>query len=181
MGNKSLISAQQFLRMADFSPAARNDALNFQQLVPSPVMVEISDSGRAGALSRIAAFVAERRGVFRDYLTAVSGSAGRLVFSLIYFVALANALSLADFGLFATASAAGVMLSRLLAFGFISALYRTATVRPNLIGTFTGGFILNAVLSLPLLAAASLGRPSPSSFPARPHFRSSPSSWRRRR
>ena len=103
----------------------------------------------------MSAFIAGRKGVVRDYLTAVSGSAGRLVFSLIYFVALANALSLSDFGLFATASAAGVMLSRLLGFGFISALYRTATVRPNLIGVFTGGFILLAVLSLPLVAAAS--------------------------
>ena len=39
-------------------------------------------------------------------------------------------LSIADFGLFATASATGVMLSRILAFGYITALYRTATVRP---------------------------------------------------
>ena len=87
----------------------------------------------------------------------MSGAGGRLVFSLVYFVALANALSLADFGRFATASAAGVMLSRLLAFGFISALYRTATVRPNLIGTFTAGFLLLALLSLPVLAAAAFG------------------------
>ena len=120
-------------------------------------MADISNRGGVGARHRIGAFLMERRGLIRDYLTAVSGSAGRLVFSLVYFVALANALSLAEFGLFATASAAGVMLSRLLAFGFISALYRTATVRPNLIGVFTGGFILMATLSLPLLAAASVG------------------------
>ena len=118
-------------------------------------MADISNSGAVGVRHRLGAFLSERRGLIRDYLTAVSGSAGRLVFSLIYFVALANALSLADFGLFATASAAGVMLSRLLGFGFISALYRTATIRPNLIGAFTAGFILMAVLSLPLLIAAS--------------------------
>jgi O-antigen/teichoic acid export membrane protein len=47
------------------------------------------------------------------------------------------------------------MLSRILAFGFISALYRIATVRPNLIGTYTGGFILLGMLSLPVLALAS--------------------------
>lgn len=120
------------------------------------VMADISNRGDVGARRRIAAFLLERRDLIRDYLTAVSGSAGRLIFSLVYFVALANALTLADFGLFATASAAGVMLSRLLAFGFISALYRTATVRPNLIGAFTGGFIMMAALSLPLLAAASI-------------------------
>ncbi|RVD69356.1 lipopolysaccharide biosynthesis protein, partial [Mesorhizobium sp. M4A.F.Ca.ET.029.04.2.1] len=45
--------------------------------------------------------------------------------------------------------------SRVLAFGFISALYRTATIRPNLIGTFTAGFLLLGIVSLPVLAAAS--------------------------
>ncbi|TIR42223.1 MAG: lipopolysaccharide biosynthesis protein [Mesorhizobium sp.] len=108
-------------------------------------------------LARIGAFVAERRGLVRDYLSAISGAGGRLVFSLAYFIALANTLSIAEFGMFATASAAGVMLSRILAFGFISALYRTATIRPNLIGTFTAGFLLLGVISLPLLAAASFG------------------------
>jgi O-antigen/teichoic acid export membrane protein len=108
-------------------------------------------------LARIGAFVAERRGLVRDYLSAISGAGGRLVFSLAYFIALANTLSIAEFGMFATASAAGVMLSRILAFGFISALYRTATIRPNLIGTFTAGFLLLGVISLPLLVAASYG------------------------
>jgi O-antigen/teichoic acid export membrane protein len=104
----------------------------------------------------IGVFLAARRGLFLDYLTAVSGSAGRLVFSLVYFVALANTLSIAEFGLFATASASGVMLSRILAFGFISALYRVATVKPRLIGAYTAGFLLLAVLSLPFLGLASL-------------------------
>lgn len=108
-------------------------------------------------LARIRAFVAERRRLVRDYLSAISGAGGRLVFSLAYFIALANTLSIAEFGMFATASAAGVMLSRILAFGFISALYRTATIRPNLIGTFTAGFLLFGAISLPLLAAAAYG------------------------
>lgn len=96
-------------------------------------------------------------GVLRDYMAALSGSAGRLIFSLGYFIALANSLSLADFGLFATASAAGIMLSRILGFGFISALYRTATVRPMLVGVFTGGFLLFALISLPVIAVAAAG------------------------
>ena len=100
-------------------------------------------------------FIVRRAGLVRDYASAISGSAGRLVFSLLYFVALANTLSIAEFGLFATASAAGVMLSRILSFGFISALYRIATVRPRLIGTFTAGFLMMAVLSLPALALAA--------------------------
>lgn len=117
-------------------------------------MTEIGETTHSPKMARIRAFLTSRRGVFRDYFTAISGAGGRLVFSLVYFIALANTLSIADFGLFATASAAGVMLSRIVSFGFISALYRVATVRPNLIGTFTGGFIMLGLLSLPVLALA---------------------------
>lgn len=102
-------------------------------------------------------FLRKRIGLVRDYATAISGSAGRLVFSLVYFVALANTLSIAEFGLFATASATGVMLSRLFAFGFITALYRIATVRPALIGVYTAGFIAMALLSVPVVGLAGLG------------------------
>lgn len=118
-------------------------------------MADLASTERPDTATRLRTFVAERRGLAADYLKAVSGSAGRLVFSLVYFLALANALSLAEFGLFATASAAGVMLARLLAFGFISALYRTATIRPRLIGTFTAGFLLLSLASLPVVAAGS--------------------------
>ncbi|MER9852608.1 MULTISPECIES: lipopolysaccharide biosynthesis protein [unclassified Mesorhizobium] len=120
-------------------------------------MTQASDIPQRRPLARIGSFLAERRGLLRDYFSAISGAGGRLVFSLAYFIALANTLSISEFGMFATASAAGVMLSRILAFGFISALYRTATIRPNLIGTFSAGFLLLGVLSLPLLAAASFG------------------------
>ncbi len=116
-------------------------------------MTQASDIPQRRTLARIGTFVAERRGLVRDYLSAISGAGGRLVFSLAYFIALANTLSIAEFGMFATASAAGVMLSRILAFGFISALYRTATIRPNLIGTFTAGFLL-----LARIVAAGAGR-----------------------
>lgn len=95
-------------------------------------------------------------GLAGGYLAATGGSFGRLVFSLAYFVLLANTLSIAEFGIFATASAAGVMLSRIVGFGMSSPLYRAATVRPRLIGLYAGGFVVAATLSLPVLAAASL-------------------------
>ncbi|MDX8512074.1 lipopolysaccharide biosynthesis protein [Mesorhizobium captivum] len=120
-------------------------------------MTQTSDIPQRRTLARIGHFVAARRKLVFDYFSAISGAGGRLVFSLAYFVALANTLSISEFGMFATASAAGVMLSRILAFGFISALYRTATMRRNLIGTFTAGFLLLGVASLPVLAAASYG------------------------
>lgn len=101
--------------------------------------------------------IADPGRVVRDYLAALSGSGGRLVFSLVYFIVLANTLSIADFGLFATASATGVVLSRILSFGYVSPLYRIATVRPALIGTYMAGFIMMSVLSLPVLAVAAFG------------------------
>ncbi len=96
-------------------------------------------------------------GVLRGYVWALSGSAGRLIISLAYFVAIANALSIADFGLFATASATGIVISRVAALGFSSPLYRIATVKPRLIGAYTAGYMAALVVSLPLaLGAAAL-------------------------
>lgn len=93
--------------------------------------------------------------VFRHYLAMLSGSAGKLIASLIYFVALANSLSISEFGVFATASGAGVVLSRLVALGFNSPLYRISAVKPRLLGAYTAGYILIALLSLPLLFIAA--------------------------
>jgi O-antigen/teichoic acid export membrane protein len=90
--------------------------------------------------------------IVRRYLAALSGAGGRVVISLFYFISLANALSVSEFGLFATASATGVVLSRIIGFGFTSPLYRAATVKPRLIGVFSGGFLFFAALSLPVFA-----------------------------
>ena len=75
-------------------------------------MAEVSAVRQESPFARLVGIVTARRTLLRDYFSAISGSAGRLVFSLLYFVVLANTLSIAEFGLFATASAAGVMLSR---------------------------------------------------------------------
>ncbi|WP_420844714.1 lipopolysaccharide biosynthesis protein [Jiella avicenniae] len=95
--------------------------------------------------------------LLRDYASLLAGSGGRLVLSLAYFVSVANGLSVGDFGLFATASATGIVLSRIAGFGFVSPLYRTATRRPQLIGAYTAGFLAALALSLPLVAVAALG------------------------
>ncbi|MBX3566408.1 MAG: lipopolysaccharide biosynthesis protein [Rhizobiaceae bacterium] len=118
-------------------------------------MAGTTDTFATRPATRLRSFLASRRGLVRDYLAAISGAGGRLVFSLAYFVLLANTLPLSDFGIFATASAAGVVLSRILGFGFISSLYRIATVKPLLIGLFTGGFLMMALISLPVLGAGS--------------------------
>ncbi len=92
----------------------------------------------------------------RGFISLLSGSLGRMVISVAYFVAVANALSLEEFGLFATASATGVVLSRLAGFGFISPLYRTATVRPRLIGAYTLGYFAAFLVSLPLVLGVAM-------------------------
>ncbi|MFJ5370266.1 lipopolysaccharide biosynthesis protein [Bosea sp. CER48] len=95
------------------------------------------------------------RATISAYLTILSGSAGRLVISLVYFLIVANTLTLGEFGLFATASSTGLILSRVLAFGFISPLYRVATVKPRLLGAYLAGFGGLGLLSLPLIGAAA--------------------------
>ena len=92
--------------------------------------------------------------LMRSYASALGGSAGRLVISLLYFVSLANSLTISDFGLFASASAAGIVLSRVISFGFVSPLYRVATVKPQLLGTYYAGFLAAALMSLPVAALA---------------------------
>lgn len=88
----------------------------------------------------------------RSYAILISGSAGRLVISLVYFILVANTLSVNEFGLFATASATGIILSRFFAFGFISPLYRIATAKRRLLGVYTSGLIVGAILSMPIIA-----------------------------
>ncbi|MCK4206773.1 lipopolysaccharide biosynthesis protein [Brucella pituitosa] len=96
-----------------------------------------------------------RGAVVRDYFSLFSGSAGRLVVSLLYFIALANTLPTGDFGIFATASGTGVVLSRLVSLGFSSPLYRISTVKPLLLGTYTAGYLAAVLVSLPLFALCS--------------------------
>lgn len=108
-------------------------------------------------LHRIKALYLRHQALIHAYLSMTGGSAGRLILSLAYFIAIANTLAISDFGLFATASAAGIMISRALAFGFMSPLYRVATVKPLLVGTYSAGFLVGALLSLPLIALICTG------------------------
>jgi O-antigen/teichoic acid export membrane protein len=89
--------------------------------------------------------------IITDYLTITSGVFGRLAISVVYFLIVANVLALGEFGVFASASAIGLVLSRLLAFGFISPVYRIATVKPRLLGVYVGGLIAFAIASLPFI------------------------------
>jgi O-antigen/teichoic acid export membrane protein len=83
-----------------------------------------------------------QRKTILDYLTITSGVFGRLVISVVYFLIVANVLTLGEFGVFASASAVGLVLSRLMAFGFISPVYRVATVKPRLLGVYLAGLLV---------------------------------------
>ncbi len=90
-----------------------------------------------------------------DYSSLLGGQVGRLVFSMLYFITLARALSLSDFGIFATASSIGIVLSRLSGLGFVSPLFRVATTKPSLLGVYTAGFLTASAVTLPILAAVA--------------------------
>lgn len=92
-----------------------------------------------------------------DYSALLSGQVGRLIFSFAYIVILTRALSLGDFGIFATCSAIGIVLSRLVGFGYVSPLFRVATTKPGLIGGHTSGFLIASLLSIPLLSLIAWG------------------------
>ncbi len=91
-----------------------------------------------------------------DYSSLLGGQVGRLIFSMLYFITLARALSLSDFGVFATSSSIGIVLSRLSGLGFVSPLYRVATTKPSLLGVYTAGFLAASVLTFPFLLAVAL-------------------------
>jgi O-antigen/teichoic acid export membrane protein len=93
-------------------------------------------------------------GLIRSYVSTLGGSAGRLIVSLLYFISLSNSLSIGDFGIFAAASAVGVVLSRAVSFGFVSPLYRTATIKQRLLGTYYAGYLLAMCVSLPFVVLA---------------------------
>ncbi|MGL4729545.1 MAG: lipopolysaccharide biosynthesis protein [Bosea sp. (in: a-proteobacteria)] len=96
------------------------------------------------------------KGYAKDYVTLLGGAGARLAVALIYFLVAANSLSLGDFGRFAACSAAGIILARLAAFGFVSPVFRIATVKPRLTGVFLAGWAGLFVLSLPVIVAAGL-------------------------
>lgn len=93
----------------------------------------------------------------KKYAKSFSGDGARLFIQLAYFYLVANTLTIAEFGLFATASSIGIVLSRLSGFGFVSPLYRIATVKPQLIGVYTAGLLAAIAVSSPLVLTVGWG------------------------
>jgi O-antigen/teichoic acid export membrane protein len=88
------------------------------------------------------------RAFLTNYLKVTSGSVGRGAINAVYFLLLANTLTLGDFGVFATASAIGIVVSTFAGFGFGPILFRAATVRRHVVAWYMGAAYLWFALSL---------------------------------
>lgn len=93
---------------------------------------------------------AELRRIGRHYLEVFAGTAGRLALQAVYFLTLANALPLAEFGVFATAAALGIMLGAFSGFGFSFVAFRASVRRPQMLGRYFGVYLAASCLSLPI-------------------------------
>jgi O-antigen/teichoic acid export membrane protein len=96
-----------------------------------------------------------RRSV-QGYFQVLAGTFGRLALQAVYFFVLANTLAIADMGVFASASAAGMMLGAFTGFGFASFAFRAAAGRGRLLGRYMAIFYACLVVMLPLAVAAAL-------------------------
>jgi O-antigen/teichoic acid export membrane protein len=127
---------------------------------PEPLGGRISPRADLRGLAREAAqrvgAILRDHSAIRGYAHLLGGSAARLVLSLVYFVSLTSALKIAEFGFFATSAAVGLVLSRLVAFGYGANLFVIAATRARLLGPYLGNFLVWLVLSLPLCLVAAL-------------------------
>ncbi len=85
-----------------------------------------------------------------NYGQMLAGTGVRMLVQLGYFFVLAEALSLRDMGVFASVSAAGIMLGCLTGFGFQSAVFRSAAGRRSSLGCYLACYYACAAVSLPV-------------------------------
>jgi O-antigen/teichoic acid export membrane protein len=105
-----------------------------------------------GALGWLGAY----RQSLAGYFQLLAGTFGRLVLQAAYFFILANTLAIADMGVFASASAAGMMLGAFSGFGFASFAFRAAAGKHRLLGRYMALFYGSLAAMLPIGIAASL-------------------------
>jgi O-antigen/teichoic acid export membrane protein len=96
------------------------------------------------------------RRALENYLKLLAGSSSRLILQALYFFILANTLSLPAMGLFASASATGLMIASFAGLGFGSFAFRAAAGKPRLLSRYLGLFYGGLAVSTPLGVLASL-------------------------
>ena len=118
--------------------------------LPAPAHAPASDRGWPRAL--FAKVGASRRAIL-NYATVFAGSGGRLALQMAYFLALANTLSLRDMGVFASTSAAGMLIGSFSGFGFQAFLMRSGAARPSSLGGYFGAYYACFAASTPIAFA----------------------------
>ncbi|UMY19624.1 hypothetical protein MMB17_10135 [Methylobacterium organophilum] len=111
--------------------------------------------GRRPASGRLGVLLAGHRGLLTSYAQLLAGSGGRLALQVVYFFVLANTLSLAEMGVFASVSGAGMLIGCFAGFGFQSYVMRAAAGRRASLSGYLAAYYLCAVLALPLLFAVA--------------------------
>lgn len=92
----------------------------------------------------------------RNYSQLLAGTFGRLVLQAGYFFILANTLRLSEMGIFASASAAGMMIGCFSGFGFGAFAFRAAAGRRQLLGRYMALFYASLAFGVPLAIVISL-------------------------
>ncbi|CAA2144380.1 lipopolysaccharide biosynthesis protein [Methylobacterium bullatum] len=111
---------------------------------------------RLAPLRLVAGAWSTHRTVLIGYGQLLAGAGGRLALQMIYFLVLANTLSLAEMGVFASVSAAGVMIGCLAGFGFQSFVMRSAAGRRSSMGGYLAVYYACFGLALPIMLGLSL-------------------------
>ena len=119
-----------------------------------PAPRHASASGRERVRGLAARIGASRRAIL-NYATLFAGSGGRLALQMIYFLALANTLSLRDMGVFASTSAAGMLIGSFSGFGFQAFLMRSGAARPSSLGGYFGAYYVCFAASTPIAFAVA--------------------------
>ncbi|MEY4706871.1 MAG: hypothetical protein RJB58_594 [Pseudomonadota bacterium] len=102
------------------------------------------------------------RRAIENYCQLLAGTVSRVGLQAVYFFVLANTLSLSAMGIFASASAAGLMIASFSGLGFGSLAFRAAAGRPRLLGHYLGLFFGSLCLTtlLGLLVALAILLPA---------------------
>ena len=90
------------------------------------------------------------------YTQILTGSLVRLALQAGYFGVLVNALTLPDYGVFASVLALSLILAGGGTFGFTASLFRAATTRRRILGAYLSAFIAYAIAECALLISCGV-------------------------
>jgi O-antigen/teichoic acid export membrane protein len=93
------------------------------------------------------------RAALLDYSYLLGSSFARLGLGGLFFAILVNCLSLADYGVFASAVATALMIGNGGTFGFNAPLFRAAATRPRIVGAYVVALLVYALATIPFVLA----------------------------